>query len=252
MRLNYNDIRSLPRSEILSAMKRIDSEGVPPRRQPRNHFVRVNGKLYPAKYLVFLAVESWRGLSEPFKMHTHVALQYLRERGYEVIESSDSNPESEHPRVSDELKSISNELDQEEYFSTEESDERLQCLREIVQRQGQADFRTQLLEAYQRRCAVTGCDAVQALEVAHISPYRGQSSQHVSNGVLLRADIHTLFDLDLIGICPDTLTLVVDGSLLETCFADLDGQKLNLPRDTSMQPSKSKLNERWLRYEKRR
>src|SRR5205823_2979542 len=65
-------------------------------------------------------------------------------------------------------------------------------------RQGQFAFRAALIEAYGGRCAMTGCDILEVLEAAHIVPYRGPSTNAVSNGLLLRADIHTLFDLGLI------------------------------------------------------
>jgi hypothetical protein len=76
---------------------------------------------------------------------------------------------------------------------------------------------------------VTGCDVVQALDAAHISPYLGDQSNHVTNGVLLRADIHTLFDLQLFdlqlfGIEPEALRLKISASLIGTCFKDLDGR----------------------------
>jgi len=47
------------------------------------------------------------------------------------------------------------------------------------------------------------------LEAAHIKPYRGKTDSHLENGLLLRADLHTLFDLNLIGVEPDTLTVRV-------------------------------------------
>ena len=50
---------------------------------------------------------------------------------------------------------------------------------------------------YEGKCAVTGCDVPDVLQAAHIFPYMGPETNHPSNG-LLRADIHTLFDLGLI------------------------------------------------------
>ena len=52
-------------------------------------------------------------------------------------------------------------------------------------------------------CAITRCDAIEALEAAHVRPYRGPGSNVVSNGLPLRSDIHILYDLDLIAIDPD-------------------------------------------------
>ena len=53
------------------------------------------------------------------------------------------------------------------------------------------------------------------LEAAHISPYRGEDDNHVENGLLLRSDIHTLFDLDLLGIDPERLRVVLHQDLVE-------------------------------------
>jgi putative restriction endonuclease len=54
---------------------------------------------------------------------------------------------------------------------------------------------------------ISGCLVLQVLEAAHIRPHRGQRDNHPENGLLLRADLHTLFDLDLLGIEPSTLTV---------------------------------------------
>ena len=72
--------------------------------------------------------------------------------------------------------------------------------RAIQTRRGQAKFREALLAAYNRRCAVTGCSIVELLEAAHIRPHAEQPDYSVSNGLLLKADIHTLYDLKLLSI----------------------------------------------------
>jgi len=59
------------------------------------------------------------------------------------------------------------------------------------------------MNAYERRCAITGCTIDHVLEAAHISPYLGEHTNHVTNGLLLRADIHTLFDRGLIKVDSD-------------------------------------------------
>lgn len=101
----------------------------------------------------------------------------------------------------------------------------------IVQRQGQSKFRSELLKAYGGQCAISDCDAEAALEAAHIFPYLGTDTNHVKNGLLLRADIHTLFDLYLISIDPNTSKVVVSSSLLNTCYKELDGKPLKSPKD---------------------
>jgi predicted restriction endonuclease len=59
----------------------------------------------------------------------------------------------------------------------------------IARRQGQPKFRGDLLKAYRGQCAITGFNAEQALEAAHIYPYKGNDTNKVWNGLLLRADI---------------------------------------------------------------
>ena len=107
----------------------------------------------------------------------------------------------------------------------------------IVQRQGQSKFRSELLKAYGGQCAITDCDAEAALEAAHIFPYLGTDTNHVTNGLLFRADIHTLFDLYLISIDPDTSEVVVSSSLLNTCYKELNGKPLKSPQDYAASPS---------------
>lgn len=75
--------------------------------------------------------------------------------------------------------------------------------RMVTLRQGQPAFRAALMKAYNRRCAITGCNVEAVLEAAHISPYDGKKTNHVTNGLLLRADIHTLFDRGLIKVYGD-------------------------------------------------
>ena len=111
------------------------------------------------------------------------------------------------------------------------TDARQRTIRAIVQRQGQPKFRSELLKAYGGQCAITDCDAESALEAAHIFPYRGTDTNHVKNGLLLRADIHTLFDLYLISIDPNTSKVVVSSSLLNTCYKEINGKPLKSPKD---------------------
>jgi HNH endonuclease len=124
-------------------------------------------------------------------------------------------------------------------------DERKKVRREIVRRRGQPEFRKDLIDAYGGRCAITGCDAVDALEAAHIRRYTGESTQHVANGLLLRADIHTLFDLNLIGIVPESLSVAVAPAIKSTVYGELEGKKISVPTSDAIAPNKEVLAERW-------
>jgi hypothetical protein len=71
---------------------------------------------------------------------------------------------------------------------------------EIKTRRGQPKFRQDLLSNCNGKCRVTDCNVESVLEAAHIIPHSEASNYSVLNGLLLRADIHTLYDLNLIGI----------------------------------------------------
>lgn len=120
-------------------------------------------------------------------------------------------------------------------------DARERIVAAIVRRRGQPEFRRQLLESYGGHCAISDCNAADALEAAHILPYRGPDTNHPSNGLLLRSDLHTLFDLGLIAIDPTTLQVLVARSLLQTCYAELAGKKIQLPGDPRLQPNREAL-----------
>jgi putative restriction endonuclease len=77
--------------------------------------------------------------------------------------------------------------------------------REVVARVriGQGAFRFMVTEAYGRACAITGDHTLPVLEAAHIRPYADSGPHLVSNGLLLRADLHKLFDDGYLTITPD-------------------------------------------------
>lgn len=115
-------------------------------------------------------------------------------------------------------------------------DARKRMLATIVQREGQPAFRADLLDAYDRRCVISGCAVEALLEAAHIVPYRGAHTNVIGNGLLLRADLHKLFDLHLISIDPATLTIQLHHSLLKSEYACFDGVRLRDPGTTDQAP----------------
>jgi putative restriction endonuclease len=70
-------------------------------------------------------------------------------------------------------------------------------------RLGQGAFRVLVTDAYQRRCAVTGERTLPVLQAAHIKPYAESGPNRVSNGLLLRSDLHILFDRGYVTINRD-------------------------------------------------
>jgi hypothetical protein len=117
-------------------------------------------------------------------------------------------------------------------------------LRLIEKRRGQPQFREALMRAYGRACALTGCDAEPALEAAHIRPFCDGAGSQVTNGLLLRADIHTLFDLGDIRIDADSLTVRLSERLRTSSYADLEGTQLRPPVNKCDSPDRDALRER--------
>lgn len=70
-------------------------------------------------------------------------------------------------------------------------------------RMGQGSFRLAVTDAYGRACAVTGEHSLPVLDSAHIRPYAEGGSHEVRNGILLRTDIHRLYDRGYVTITPD-------------------------------------------------
>lgn len=136
------------------------------------------------------------------------------------------------------LERVREELDQQPPLIVSGIDQaRKTILVEIVRRQGQSKFREALLEAYSYKCAVTDFDAEEALEAAHIIPYIETGDNDPTNGLLLRADIHTLFDLSRLAINPSDLTILLDPSLQGTQYQYLHGQKMRLPSTNNLWPN---------------
>ena len=103
----------------------------------------------------------------------------------------------------------------------------------VVERARQATFKLRLLKAYQGRCAVTGEHAVPVLDAAHIQPYMGPGSNHLQNGMLLRADLYRLYDAGYVTLTPE-LRLEVSRRLKDEfdngrTYYELAGQTVQIP-----------------------
>ena len=82
----------------------------------------------------------------------------------------------------------------------------------VRQRLGQGTFRVLVTDVYRRQCAVTRERALPVLEAAHIQPVSHGGGHRVENGLLLRTDVHTLFDRGYVTVTPD-YTFRVSGRL---------------------------------------
>lgn len=128
-------------------------------------------------------------------------------------------------------------------------DQREQAWAAIKKRRGQAKFRRGLMKRYGPVCMMTGCTVVDVLEAAHISPFRGASDNHLDNGLLLRADLHTLFDVGLLSVHPTELTIHVAIGLEDSDYGQLNGMRLRLG-NRDWRPSETALHVHWKIFRK--
>lgn len=122
----------------------------------------------------------------------------------------------------------------------------------IFLRRGQPAFRKSLLAAYDSTCAVTGSTVLSVLEAAHISPYKGAHTNAVTNGMLLRSDIHTLFDLFHLSIRPDW-SIELAPHLRQTEYDRFHGEQLAIvPARTDLRPRRDLLEAHHDKFVERR
>ncbi|WP_323601029.1 HNH endonuclease [Pseudomonas putida] len=110
-----------------------------------------------------------------------------------------------------------------EYLRADQRQVRSQA---TVVRPRQGNFRASLLQRYGGACCITGCKVDTLLEAAHIIPYRGDQTDDVSNGLLLRVDLHRLFDAHLVTINPGTFTVEVASFIEDTEYRAYHGKTL--------------------------
>jgi putative restriction endonuclease len=117
----------------------------------------------------------------------------------------------------------------------------------VLPRLGQGAFRVAITEAYQRQCALTDGKVLPALDAAHIRPYADGGFHSVSNGILLRKDIHSVFDAGYATIDAD-YRFVVSGKIRDVFnngneYRRLHGQQIRLPLSPDARPAKEAI--RW-------
>ncbi|MBI3820440.1 MAG: HNH endonuclease [Planctomycetes bacterium] len=136
--------------------------------------------------------------------------------------------------------------DDHELFYT---DERKVALQQTTIREGQGAFKVRLLDAYRGACCVTREHSRPVLDAAHIHPYSGPASNSPANGLLLRTDLHRLFDDGYLSIDSDYRVLVSSRLASEfdngKTYYSLEGTAIELPRTPNLRPSPSAL--RWHR-----
>lgn len=110
----------------------------------------------------------------------------------------------------------------------------------VTIREGQDLFHALISRVYGYKCCVTGETTPELLQAAHIQDYISKESHHVQNGLLLRIDIHKLFDSGLLYI-DQSYRVHVSKQVKSQEYLDLDGKRISLPANQSEQPSKEAL-----------
>ena len=111
----------------------------------------------------------------------------------------------------------------------------------VLPRLGQGSFRVVVADAYDRRCALTGSPVLHVLEAAHIRPVTADGPNDVRNGLLLRQDVHTLFDRGYITVTPEYRVEV--SRRIKDEFANgkeyysAHGRLISLPGKPTLQPA---------------
>jgi putative restriction endonuclease len=108
-------------------------------------------------------------------------------------------------------------------------------------RLGQGIFRAVLTDSYSRRCAISGERTLPVLEAAHIKPYSMVQRHDISNGLLLRSDLHKLFDEGYLSVDPKERRVLVSRKIREEFengkdYYKFEGQFLREPTDLGARP----------------
>jgi hypothetical protein len=106
------------------------------------------------------------------------------------------------------------------------NNERKRVLALITNRQGQPKFRKNLLHIYGGKCVISECNVQDAIDAAHVIPYQEIASNEIENGLLLRSDLHNLFDLGLISINPCDLTVKISKKINSAYYSIFNNKRI--------------------------
>ncbi|MFG2950828.1 HNH endonuclease [Streptomyces adustus] len=98
-------------------------------------------------------------------------------------------------------------------------------------RRGQDAFRKALVRQYGFICAVTGAAPAEVLEAAHLRPFARTERHRVEEGLMLRSDIHRLFDSGLLTIAPGLVVRIAPSLAGHPLYNALDGSRLHIAQD---------------------
>jgi putative restriction endonuclease len=119
----------------------------------------------------------------------------------------------------------------------------------ITARKGQGSFKAMISRAYGNACCISEELTPELLEAAHIQPYFNESSNHTQNGLLLRVDLHKLYDNGLLHIDSDYV-IHISPYLKSDYYRGFHGKRIQVPGNKSEWPSVEALNQRETNFRK--
>lgn len=147
---------------------------------------------------------------------------------------------SDSPNLTIEARATA-DINNTEFDPTDLTDAREKISRQIAARRGQKKFRKKLLDTYNYQCQITESKVEEILEAAYILPYRGDQTNHIQNGLLLRSDIHLLFDLGLLTVDANSYKVKIHPSLNESHYFEYNNKDLILPARVNDYPNREAL-----------
>jgi hypothetical protein len=152
-----------------------------------------------------------------------------------------SGPDQNHISIQNTIEKFDEEIN-EKFDPKKITTPNEYTFRSIKRRRGQTKFRNILLDIYQSECVISGCNLVEILQAAHIFPYNGEDTNKIDNGLILRSDIHDLFDMFLISIEPFSLKIKVSPRLYGSEYQKFENNRIKLPNSKIKVPSGESIN----------
>jgi len=120
----------------------------------------------------------------------------------------------------------------QEYIKEAKDDELNKIQVWINQRQNQSKFKLSLLKKYNSQCLISQTQIPELIEAAHIFLHSKSGQNSIANGILLRSDLHILFDCGLLSINPEDFKVVINKSLEKTEYQKFHDLKVHLSEDS--------------------
>lgn len=122
-----------------------------------------------------------------------------------------------------------NMIDDFQKFIKEAKDDELNKIQVwINQRKNQSKFKLNLLKKYNSQCLISKIKIPELIEAAHIYPHSKSGQNNIANGILLRSDLHILFDYGFLSINLENFKVIIDKSLEKTEYQKFHDLKVDL------------------------